>query len=96
MQQASIRFKTAFDFGDGLANVFRIREIDLDMVFGASRPWAVFGEVLSLARDHAPALAGKAFDGCMADASAGAREHKRFPGIFVGHGKFSCCGSHKS
>src|ERR1700694_1388744 len=59
------------DDGDCRQRVLRIGEVDLDVVFGARLPWAIFGERMARAGDYAPAGGREALDRGMADAAAG-------------------------
>ncbi len=73
----------AADLLDGANRILRVREIDLEVVFGTHLPRTVLREGVARAGDHAPARGREPLDGGVADAPARTREQHDAP-AFVG------------
>src|SRR5207302_6421457 len=77
MQRAA--FQPLADFRNRPRGVGVVGKVDLDMILWPGVPWAVFREGVPRTGDDAPAGAGKADHGRMADAAAGAGQEQRAP-----------------
>src|SRR5580704_13020135 len=81
--------KAAFGFGDRFFGVFRIGQVNLDVILGACLPWTVFRKRVPRAGDDAPSGCGKAFDRRVTDAAACSGEQQCAARLVAGcHGDY--------
>src|SRR5690606_29743380 len=78
-------FQPVTDFRHRDADILGIGQIDLDMIFGPGRPWAILRESLPGAGDDAPSFHGKTLHRRMADAAARPGQNDGLPAVCMRH-----------